>query len=335
MSAKLMRIINAIIIYSVGVPSGKDHLGSLRAVLDTTNSVISAQDYDAWGYILENRHWIDPLLPFGEDGRGYKFTGKERDKDLENNYDYFGARYYDSRVANWTSIDPLFEKHVQWTSYNYVLRNPMKLIDPDGKQIDISLGEVNTTKLFNDLSALTGLSFYLGDSRSSLALNFETQMNSDYLTGSQTARNIVVDAVKSDLSIAVQSNTNLKTGVLKGNINLNAAIFDALETAYNEGNFNNLKYQNTFGWGINFIHELIHRLHSDWGENRVMKEENKIRNELGVSDYGTRVSHKEYVKTLGDEYTYIPFSEEAKYALESGRKPDVSEQYIKYKKPGE
>jgi len=30
--------------YSVGVPSGKDHLGSTRAVINTQNQVVSAQD---------------------------------------------------------------------------------------------------------------------------------------------------------------------------------------------------------------------------------------------------------------------------------------------------
>ena len=64
-----------------------------------------------------------------------KYTGKERDQ--ETGYDYFGARYYDSRISVWLSPDPLFEKHLQWSPYNYVLRNPFVLIDPDGRQIDV------------------------------------------------------------------------------------------------------------------------------------------------------------------------------------------------------
>jgi RHS repeat-associated protein len=68
----------------------------------------------------------------------YKFTGKQR--DAETGYDYFGARYYIPRYGNWGSPDPLFEKHIQWTPYNYVLRNPMVLIDPDGMQINSSFG---------------------------------------------------------------------------------------------------------------------------------------------------------------------------------------------------
>jgi YD repeat-containing protein len=58
----------------------KDHLGSIRAVVNENYNVISAQDYDAWGCAMQNRS-------YNADNR-YKFTGKERDKDLENNYDY-------------------------------------------------------------------------------------------------------------------------------------------------------------------------------------------------------------------------------------------------------
>ncbi len=71
----------------------KDHLGSVRAVIDENNSVISSQDGacprvllagNAWGYLLQGRE-------YHIDGSDYKFTGKERDSESE--YDYFGARY--------------------------------------------------------------------------------------------------------------------------------------------------------------------------------------------------------------------------------------------------
>ena len=58
----------------------KDHLGSIRAVVNESYDVVSAQDYDAWGNVMENRS-------YGSESK-YKFTGKERDKNIENNYDY-------------------------------------------------------------------------------------------------------------------------------------------------------------------------------------------------------------------------------------------------------
>jgi len=108
----------------------KDHLGSVRAVVNSDNEVLSAQDYacppwrDAWGYLLEGRQ-------YESDSSKFKFTGKERDEESE--YDYFGARYYDARVGRWGSVDPYFEKHLDFTPYNYVLDNPLIYYDPDGR----------------------------------------------------------------------------------------------------------------------------------------------------------------------------------------------------------
>ena len=48
--------------------------------------------------------------------------------------DYFGARYYLAALGRWGSVDPLGEKHPEWSPYNYVLGNPMVLVDPDGRQ---------------------------------------------------------------------------------------------------------------------------------------------------------------------------------------------------------
>jgi len=101
----------------------KDHLGSVRVVLNSDNQIVSAIDYDCWGYPLENRS-------YQSDDIDYKFTGKQR--DAETGYDYFGARYYDARIANWTTTDPLFQKRIGNSPYNYVLRNPMILIDIRG-----------------------------------------------------------------------------------------------------------------------------------------------------------------------------------------------------------
>gem|GEM_PF-3029504 len=110
----------------------KDHLGSIRAVTDENNSLISGQDYDAWGYILQGRE-------YHSEGSVYKFTGKERDQESE--YDYFGARYGacprmllagDARIGRWGTVDPLQNKYPTFTPYCYTLNNPIILSDPTG-----------------------------------------------------------------------------------------------------------------------------------------------------------------------------------------------------------
>ena len=62
----------------------------------------------------------------------YKFTGKERDN--ESNLDYFGARYYESTSGRWLSVDPLRDKYPGWSGYNYVMDNPINLVDSTGTE---------------------------------------------------------------------------------------------------------------------------------------------------------------------------------------------------------
>jgi len=59
-----------------------------------------------------------------------KFTTKELDN--ETNYTYFGARYYDSDLSIWLSVDPLASKHPDYTPYAYCYNNPVVYVDPFG-----------------------------------------------------------------------------------------------------------------------------------------------------------------------------------------------------------
>jgi len=102
----------------------KDHLGSVRVVVNESNNIVSAQDYDMWGSIMEGRS-------FDSYKSKYKFTGKERDK--ESNYDYFGARYYDARIGRWGSEEPLIDKNPQKSTYSYSNNNPISRLDLTGQ----------------------------------------------------------------------------------------------------------------------------------------------------------------------------------------------------------
>jgi RHS repeat-associated protein len=50
-------------------------------------------------------------------------------------YSYFGARYYDSELSVWLSVDPLSDKYPSMSAFMYTAGNPVMLIDPDGKDI--------------------------------------------------------------------------------------------------------------------------------------------------------------------------------------------------------
>jgi len=101
-----------------------DLLGSTRSVVEGA-TVVESYDFEPWGLLLPGRTL----------GGGTKegFTGKEQ--DAETGLDYFGARYYMPALGRWTGVDPLAEKHPEWSAYNYVLNNPLVLIDPDGRQV--------------------------------------------------------------------------------------------------------------------------------------------------------------------------------------------------------
>ena len=61
------------------------------------------------------------------------FTGKERDE--ETGYGYFGARYMDYELTTmWLGVDPMADKYPSISPYAYCAWNPVKLVDPNGKE---------------------------------------------------------------------------------------------------------------------------------------------------------------------------------------------------------
>lgn len=119
-----------------------DAIGNVRQVTNQAGQVVERHDY----------------LPFGEEcttgpcaanpgvgvGQPKKFTGKERDN--ETGLDYFGARYYGSRIARFTTTDPVYtwrENLVdpqRWNRYAYGRNNPLRFVDPDGREIALASG---------------------------------------------------------------------------------------------------------------------------------------------------------------------------------------------------
>jgi RHS repeat-associated protein len=106
-----------------------DVLGSVRAVTDSSTpyTVLKRHDYFAFGE--------DPAPMTGDPIR---FTGKEL--DAETALQYFGARYLRNGLGRFTSVDPGQAggdpKNPQsWNAYAYVQNNPLRYLDPDGRQL--------------------------------------------------------------------------------------------------------------------------------------------------------------------------------------------------------
>jgi len=73
----------------------------------------------------------------------YEFTAKELDNETQ--YTYFGARYYDSDVSVWLSVDPMAGKYPSLSPYAYCANNPVMLVDPNGMEWEIVCPETNET----------------------------------------------------------------------------------------------------------------------------------------------------------------------------------------------
>ena len=71
-----------------------------------------------------------PRLSFAE-----TFTFSAKEKDAETGYSYFGARYYNSDLSIWLSVDPMSDKYPSLSPYVYCANNPIRLVDPNGEEI--------------------------------------------------------------------------------------------------------------------------------------------------------------------------------------------------------
>ncbi len=126
----------------------QDHLGSSAY----TTGVSSGETTQHIEYFPFGETFIDEK----EDGRDedagkdnpYRYNAKELDQ--ETGLYYYGARYYDPRTSVWISVDPpILGKFLDGIHnggvinsfnlavYSYTYQNPIRLIDPNGKQVDI------------------------------------------------------------------------------------------------------------------------------------------------------------------------------------------------------
>jgi RHS repeat-associated protein len=121
-----------------------DHLGSTRMVIDETGSLagIRRHDFAPFGEEL----FAGSIRSAGNNGYGgdsvrQKFGSYERDNETE--LDYAMARYYNSTMGRFNSVDPvaLTPKRLidpqLLNLFVYTRNNPLKFVDPDGEDIHV------------------------------------------------------------------------------------------------------------------------------------------------------------------------------------------------------
>jgi RHS repeat-associated protein len=134
-----------------------DHLGSSSWITDGAGDVNQYLAYMPFG-----EQFIDQRGSTGHDIR-FKFTGKERDS--KTGYTYFGARYYDSWLSVWLSVDPLSDKYPSMSPFMYTAGNPVMLVDPDGRWVKGAGFWRNITKTDNRINAENRAAALGGDAK--------------------------------------------------------------------------------------------------------------------------------------------------------------------------
>lgn len=112
-----------------------DHLGTPRLITNSGGFQTAYHVYYPFG---------EEATAFNQDAEQMKFTGHERDlaslAGAGDDLDYMHARFCSPMTGRFLSVDPKLRSRIaarspqRWNRYSYGLNNPLKMVDPDGKE---------------------------------------------------------------------------------------------------------------------------------------------------------------------------------------------------------
>ena len=179
-----------------------DHLGSTSYITDDKANITQYDAYLPYGELLVDEHSSSEDLP-------YKFNGKQFDD--ETGLYYYGARYMDPKISMWLGVDPLMEKYPNVTGYCYTMDNPIKFIDPNGKETYVIKNKTGTyTVVGGILNNNRGI--YIASKDKSGKYTIKGEMIG-ISTSTTTFYNTDANKGKGGWAIGAQINPNDKSGI--------------------------------------------------------------------------------------------------------------------------
>ena len=103
----------------------KDHLGSVRMVVNENGTIEQVNHYYPFGGVYGD-------LSYNSEYQKSKYIGKEFDHMHGLDWYDHGARMYDAAKVVWNKVDPLSKKYFHFAPYLYCENNPIVMFDNTG-----------------------------------------------------------------------------------------------------------------------------------------------------------------------------------------------------------
>jgi len=290
----------------------KDHLGDTRIVINSSGTIIEKSHYYPSGMRFADTSTSNSsALPF-------RYNGKEMETMNGLNQMDYGARRRYSGLPIWTGPDELREKYYSISPYAYCMNNPVKYVDPDGK--DVHIAKADRAEILGYINSLSAGTFGINKNgnlylKSSESSNGKSDYYRDRLVAAILDKDVIniskgqnytdsktqatLDVDKDAYGGVTQKHTPTKTdatGKIIEETKVADVIISGNKTESNlDTNGNTLRD----GPAEILMHELVGHaipwtVGSDTGN--AIKNENKVREQLGTGQDQQRKANPKHVE---------------------------------------